>query len=346
MSHTRLALAPVLCLLLAAVTLALWLGASPGARGAVDTTLPTCFVSASNAGPPKTMTLTVQDTGSGIGSITPGATFNASVTVPPFDAGDPATLVVVTQTPDDAIGFVGEFDVSDVAGNVTHCSNDEGAPECTSSGGNFFFFFYVTDWAPGLKSIEVIESENASTLRILDEFGPYHDETVSADVIRLNSQETMTVTLKVTDMLDQSRTCTHTDATPTPSPTPSPTPFVTITLTPSPTPGHSTKTPSPSPTLEPTPTPEPTPSPTPCVEPYGCQPPPPSAPGDADCDTDVDAQDIERTLHWLSGPYSVLVCTGTDANCDQVWDVQDALLVLLYVAEISVQLPASCPPIG
>ena len=52
--------------------------------GQVDTTMPTCILTATVAGPPKKIQITVQDSGSGIASIVVTKSQNADTVVPPF----------------------------------------------------------------------------------------------------------------------------------------------------------------------------------------------------------------------------------------------------------------------
>ncbi len=88
---------------------------------APDTTPPTCFVSAMRPGPPKQLDLTAQDTGSGIKKITVVSISNGTVKVPRFTRGTTSPVVITATKTDQSKPTVFNVDVTDVAGNTTHC---------------------------------------------------------------------------------------------------------------------------------------------------------------------------------------------------------------------------------
>ncbi len=88
---------------------------------APDTTPPTCAVTAVRAGPPKQLDLTAQDTGSGLASITVVSVSNGTVNVPPFTPGTTSPVVVTATKTNQSSPTVFNVDVTDVAGNTTHC---------------------------------------------------------------------------------------------------------------------------------------------------------------------------------------------------------------------------------
>jgi hypothetical protein len=86
---------------------------------APDTTPPTCVLSASHPGPPASIEVTNQDTGSGLASIQVLQATNCTVTVPSFAAGTTAPVIVVATKRNQARQAVVRLRVTDVAGNVT-----------------------------------------------------------------------------------------------------------------------------------------------------------------------------------------------------------------------------------
>ncbi len=86
-----------------------------------DRTPPTCFVSAIRNGPPKQLDLTAQDTGSGIATITVVSISNGTVSVPPFTPGTTSPVVITATKTNPSSPTVFNVDVTDVAGNTTHC---------------------------------------------------------------------------------------------------------------------------------------------------------------------------------------------------------------------------------
>jgi hypothetical protein len=86
---------------------------------APDTTPPTCVLTASHPGPPASIEVTNQDTGSGLASIQVLQATNCTVTVPSFAAGTTAPVIVVATKLNQARQAVVRLRVTDVAGNVT-----------------------------------------------------------------------------------------------------------------------------------------------------------------------------------------------------------------------------------
>ena len=99
-------------------------GASDGfvTKLAQDVVPPTCFVTAFVPGPPRVWSITVQDPGSGLASVTATTATNGTLGVPAFTAGTTAPVVAtftkITQTAPSAL----TVDVTDVDGNVTTCT--------------------------------------------------------------------------------------------------------------------------------------------------------------------------------------------------------------------------------
>ena len=89
--------------------------------GAADTTPPTCVLTATLAGPPKQIQITVQDSGSGLGSIVVTKSINADTVVPPFAPGTTSAVLITSTKIVQSAGSVVELMVTDVAGNKIVC---------------------------------------------------------------------------------------------------------------------------------------------------------------------------------------------------------------------------------
>lgn len=84
-----------------------------------DTTPPTCRLTATVSGPPKSIQVTVQDSGSGIQSIV-ASTYNANAPVS-FTPGTTSPIVVTATKVDQTKGSTLTLTVTDMAGNRTVC---------------------------------------------------------------------------------------------------------------------------------------------------------------------------------------------------------------------------------
>jgi hypothetical protein len=89
--------------------------------GPADTTAPTCVLTATVAGPPKQIQITVQDTGSGLASILVTVSSNADTVVPPFSVGTTSAVLITATKITQTAGSVVELTVTDVAGNKIVC---------------------------------------------------------------------------------------------------------------------------------------------------------------------------------------------------------------------------------
>jgi hypothetical protein len=86
-----------------------------------DTTPPSCALTGVVAGPPKQIQITVQDSDSGLLSVVPTESNNATVQVPPFVPGTTSPQVVTATKIDQSQGAQVALQVTDMAGNVTNC---------------------------------------------------------------------------------------------------------------------------------------------------------------------------------------------------------------------------------
>lgn len=87
-----------------------------------DTTKPCCTnPPVIIPGPPKQLQMTVQDGGSGLGSVVVTQSLNATTVVPPFGLGTTTPLVVVATKIDQSQSSQVQMTITDEAGNVTVC---------------------------------------------------------------------------------------------------------------------------------------------------------------------------------------------------------------------------------
>ncbi len=87
----------------------------------VDTTPPACALTATLNGPPKQIQVTVQDSGSGLGSVQVTTSTNATTVVPPFASGTTGPVVVTATKINPSTGSSVALSVTDAAGNVMKC---------------------------------------------------------------------------------------------------------------------------------------------------------------------------------------------------------------------------------
>jgi hypothetical protein len=90
--------------------------------GAPDTTKPSCgsLVVHRHPGGHDEADVTISDAGSGIASITNFIVTNGSASIPAFSPGAASVTVTAIKTVQ-GVNTHFEFDVTDVAGNTTHC---------------------------------------------------------------------------------------------------------------------------------------------------------------------------------------------------------------------------------
>ena len=86
-----------------------------------DTTPPACTLTAMFTGPPKSIQVTVQDSGSGLASINVDHSTNATTVVSPFANGSTSPVLITSTKDDQSQGSSLALTVTDVAGNVTKC---------------------------------------------------------------------------------------------------------------------------------------------------------------------------------------------------------------------------------
>jgi hypothetical protein len=91
--------------------------------GTADTTPPRCELTKTGTDPSgkKFIEVTVQDTGSGLGSVVVVKSINTDTVVPPFAAGVTSPVVIRSTKIDQTKAAQLELNVSDVAGNVVDC---------------------------------------------------------------------------------------------------------------------------------------------------------------------------------------------------------------------------------
>lgn len=113
-------------------TLILGVLALSGAAGAgpiVDTTPPSCTLAETIPGPPRQLRITIQDTGSGLASLSVTKAVNAQMTLPPYAYGVTIAIPVVATKVDPFAAMDVVLESSDVDGNAGSCEfTDPAAP--------------------------------------------------------------------------------------------------------------------------------------------------------------------------------------------------------------------------
>lgn len=89
--------------------------------GVGDHTPPTCALIATVNGPPKSIIVDVQDTGSGLASVVVTSSTNATTVVGPFVSGTTLPVVVTSIKNNQSLSSTLALKVTDVAGNTTVC---------------------------------------------------------------------------------------------------------------------------------------------------------------------------------------------------------------------------------
>ncbi|MBV9893331.1 MAG: hypothetical protein JO020_04090 [Chloroflexi bacterium] len=104
-----------------------YLASSATTTVTADRTPPTCLltsISYDPSGVAVSGTITVQDRGSGLASVTPAELGNATFSVPSYSAGITSPLAVTITRPNLSQAMHVALDVADVDGNMTHCVGD------------------------------------------------------------------------------------------------------------------------------------------------------------------------------------------------------------------------------
>ncbi len=92
-----------------------------GFTNVIDTTPPSCVLTAVINGPPKQLQITANDSGTGLASIVPTTAINATVNVPAFTPGTTGLILVTATKTNQAQSAQVALRVTDVAGNFTDC---------------------------------------------------------------------------------------------------------------------------------------------------------------------------------------------------------------------------------
>jgi hypothetical protein len=127
-----------------------------------DPTPPSCQLTSVVTGPPKAIKVTVQDTGSGLASITVVTHNNADVTFPAFSPGDKTAVVVTGAKINQTLASQVALQVKDVNGNTTDCdpvlATLTGTHKAVSAGGLAAaeHFVRITNAKHGLRAVHVI----------------------------------------------------------------------------------------------------------------------------------------------------------------------------------------------
>ena len=127
-------------------------------------------------GPPKSIQVTVQDSGSGLKTVAVTDTTNATTVVPPFSSGDTGAVLVTSTKIDQNNASHLALTVTDVAGNVTKC--DPIVPGLARHGslrGPVTTFLNllasqskvsIFNSSPGLRSFTILANGKSFTLKV------------------------------------------------------------------------------------------------------------------------------------------------------------------------------------
>jgi hypothetical protein len=126
------------------------------------TTPPSCALTATIAGPPKQIQVTVGDTGSGLKSVVVTTKTNAKVKVPKFKVGTKSPVVVKATKINQALASEVALTVTDVAGDVTKCdpilttvARGTGAKQVFNGVVKADHLVQITNGSPGLNHLVV-----------------------------------------------------------------------------------------------------------------------------------------------------------------------------------------------
>ncbi|HEY3281794.1 MAG TPA: hypothetical protein VGN26_05925 [Armatimonadota bacterium] len=143
-----------------------------------DTTPPACALTAIVAGPPKQIIVTLQDTGSGLATITATVLDNVTLSIPLYAPGTTAPVVVTATKIDQTKAAHLALHSTDVAGNATDCDPvlaDLQIPDGASSVTQTFTglpleesFVTLRNGIPGVKMVQVqVNGRKAHLLRMV-----------------------------------------------------------------------------------------------------------------------------------------------------------------------------------
>ena len=113
-----------------------------------DVTPPTCSLIATIPGPPKSIQVVVQDTGSGVNTIVDAET-NAVTVVAPFVPGDTSPILVTSTKVNQTLASSLKLTVTDVAGNTRVC--DPVVPGVKTRAHNYASRYRLAAWMARLR---------------------------------------------------------------------------------------------------------------------------------------------------------------------------------------------------
>ena len=179
----------------------------------VDIEPPNCEIIAENPGPPFSVEFSIQDSGSGLNTITVIEAINATISIPPFYPGVVSPPVIVTATRvDENQYFRVELGVTDMAGNESTCSYppaDVEPPTCELTGQNpgppFSIRITIQDGWSGLNTINVVETINATVT--IPTFSTGTRDPVVVEATQVAQGMDFSVLLEATDMAGNINTC-------------------------------------------------------------------------------------------------------------------------------------------
>jgi hypothetical protein len=151
-----------------------------------ETDPPECKLIAIDEGPPATLTVKTQDTGSGLDQINILIADNATVDIPPFTIGTTEEIIVKAEKIDQSRSSQLQLEVIDVAGNVTECDPIDTIVEANAPGQLFTnvpgierqVFVYNGD--PGLEQLIIEVNGQEFLLEDMEDAYEYYLDIESA----------------------------------------------------------------------------------------------------------------------------------------------------------------------
>jgi predicted secreted protein len=187
-----------------------------------DSTKPTCSA-ALTAGPPQQVTISVQDTGSGLVSIIVTNSSNADTAVPAFSPGTTNPVFVTATKIDQTQTAVVRLIATDGDGNTQYCyvsfsplvqSSEPTGPSCASqetAGPPLQVTTTIQDLESGLASILVTKSQNADT--VVPPFTLGTTGLVVTTSTRIDQTQLASIEIRVIDLAGTVRICSFTFGT-------------------------------------------------------------------------------------------------------------------------------------
>ena len=177
---------------------------------------PSCTVTAEDPGPPGSVEITIQDTGSGLKSITTTESINASVDIPAFTPGILSPVAVTATQVDQSMDFTVTFETEDMSGNQDSCSYtfevaDSDPPVCeitaNQPGPPARIEMTVRDEGSGLMAINLLEAINTTVS--IPTFTPGTSDSIVVSATQILSNLEFSFQVEALDRKNNSSICQY-----------------------------------------------------------------------------------------------------------------------------------------